>query len=109
MASGVETSLFAVGPRREITAERNLEGTLMWVEPIIEASVLRSRVSGDTVNVQMGGVESAGSGSLLRGGMGSCGSQSGVFESSVVQNIKEQVSVLQTEIMQAAEAGPQGT
>ena len=81
-------SLFAVGPRREIAAERNLEGTLMWVEPVIEASV-RSRVSGDAVNMQIGGVESAESGSLLGGGS-TCESQSGVFESSVDQSRREQ-------------------
>ena len=52
MASGVETSSFAVGPRREVTAERSLEGTLMWVEPVVEASVI-SRVSGDAVNMQI--------------------------------------------------------
>ena len=61
----------------------------MWVEPIIEALV-RSRVSGDAVNVQIGGVESAESGALLGwGGWGStCESQSGVFESSVDQSGK---------------------
>ena len=43
------------------------------------------------MNMQIGGVESAESGSLLGGGGGStCESQSGVFESSVDQSGREQ-------------------
>ena len=71
MASGVKTSLFAVGPRWEITAERSLEGILMWVEPVVESLMRRSDpgwVHGDAVNMHADWwVESAGSGSLLGG------------------------------------------
>ena len=54
MASEVKTGLFIVVQRREITAERSLEGALMLVEPVIERLMcwLNLEWVGTTTHVQ---------------------------------------------------------
>ena len=54
MASKVKTGLFIVVQRREITAERSLEGALMLVEPVIERLMcwLNLEWVGTTTHVQ---------------------------------------------------------